>query len=127
MEPGVMQIYTSPPEHVGVTWFVIVSPILLVLVAAYISHLRTNPPDMLIMLYNALLRTKKNLLYIQSLELENERLRKLNAALLDDDAETIPFEEMTLYEQWKETEEKRWKEIEIQEEKEYDLSYEIEN
>jgi hypothetical protein len=82
---------------------------------------------MLIMLYNALLRTKKNLLYIQSLELENERLRKLNAALLDDDAETIPFEEMTLYEQWKETEEKRWKEIEIQEEKEYDLSYEIEN
>jgi hypothetical protein len=93
MEPGTMETYTYPPEHVGVTWFVIISPILLLLLIASIQHYYKNPPDMLVTLYNALLRTKSNLLYIQSLELENARLRKLNAALLDDDdAETIHYE-----------------------------------
>lgn len=79
-----MEITNIPAEHVGVTWLVIISPLLIALAYAAVDHAVRRPPEILVLAYNALLRTKKNLLYIQSLKLENSRLKARLAALEGD-------------------------------------------
>lgn len=101
MEDGIMQIYSPPTEHIGMTWFVCVSPILLVLAIAYINQLKKNPPKWWKELNNWVIKKRRFDLYVQSLELRLEQAEAKLAARDDQEAETIPFEEMTMYEQFK--------------------------
>lgn len=121
-----MEILNIPVEHVGVTWFVIISPLLLILVYASVDHVVRRPPEILVVAYNALLRTKKNMLYIQALKLENSRLKaritELEGDKYTDQVTDLEYEEMTELEQWRERQ--RWKEH-SPERSDFDIEYDI--
>lgn len=105
MEPGEMLTYQPPSEHVGVTWLVIVSPLLLLLLFATVQHYIKNPPEWCVLVYNALLRTKRRELYIQALEAQTKRqaevIKQMRENRYMQEPEEIPYEELSDLDKWR--------------------------